>query len=196
MQGSLAQRANATYAGLTPAQQEIARRVLLRLIHPGEGAEDTRRRAELAELQTDPETEDAVQGVVETLAEERLLTLGLDEVSGARVVDITHEALIRGWGELRGWINEDREALRAQRHLTESASDWAWRGRLRDDLYGGSPPGLLEGPSVGRAERVGTGLRDREPGTRGGGTDGRPASGPPGRGRGDARPWSRWPSSP
>lgn len=138
VEGSLAQRANAVYSVLPTAQQQVARRVLLRLIQPGEGAEDTRRRAEMAELLTHPGEEHHVDAVVRALADQRLVTTGRDEVSGSPVVDITHEALIRGWPELRAWINEDREALRAQRHLTDAATEWDRRGRHDDDLYSGA----------------------------------------------------------
>ncbi|MGH8933222.1 MAG: WD40 repeat domain-containing protein [Egibacteraceae bacterium] len=53
------------------------------------------------------------------------------------MVDVAHEALIRGWPELRGWIEESRDLLRAQRRLTEAANEWdrnvrdegfLWRG--------------------------------------------------------------------
>ena len=52
--GALARRANGVYAGLGPDDQEVARQVLLRLTQPGEGTEDTRRRAPLAELARAP----------------------------------------------------------------------------------------------------------------------------------------------
>ena len=45
VQGALAQRADAVYEKLTLEQKDAARRVLLRLTQPGEGTEDTRRRA-------------------------------------------------------------------------------------------------------------------------------------------------------
>ncbi len=57
VEGALAQRADEVYDGLTDPQQRFARRVLLRLIQPGEGTEDTRRRAEVAELLTRLEEE-------------------------------------------------------------------------------------------------------------------------------------------
>ncbi|MCA1706009.1 MAG: TIR domain-containing protein [Actinobacteria bacterium] len=136
--GALAQRATASYSQLSPSQQAIARRVLLRLVQPGEGEEDTRRRAELSELVARPEEQDDVETVVRALADQRLVTTSRDELSGAPVVDITHEALIRGWPDLRRWIDEDRERLRAQRHLTESATDWGQRGREDDDVYRGA----------------------------------------------------------
>ena len=138
LEGALAQRAHTVYADLPPAQQALARRVLLRLVQPGEGSEDTRRRAEMDEFVTRPDEETTVEAVVAALADQRLVTTGRDEVSGDRVVDITHEALIRGWPEFRTWITEDREALRAQRRLTEAAGEWDRLGRKSDDVYGGA----------------------------------------------------------
>ena len=60
----------------------MARRILLRLVQPGEGTVDTRRRARLSELVPDPEAAAAVEDVVHTLADARLLTTGRDAVSG------------------------------------------------------------------------------------------------------------------
>ncbi len=50
--GAIAARAEAAYGALDPAGQAVARRVLLRLVEPGEGTEDTRRRATWDELVT------------------------------------------------------------------------------------------------------------------------------------------------
>jgi WD40 repeat protein/DNA-binding XRE family transcriptional regulator len=49
--GALARRAEELYAGLERAGREAARQLFLRLITPGEGAEDTRRRVLRAELE-------------------------------------------------------------------------------------------------------------------------------------------------
>ncbi|MGH9265608.1 MAG: TIR domain-containing protein [Acidimicrobiales bacterium] len=138
VEGALANRADAVYQAFTPAQQAIARRVLLRLTQPGEGTEDTRRRAALSELVTRPEERADVEAVVTTLADRRLLTASRDEVSGAGMVEITHEALIRGWPHLRRWINDDRDVLRAHRRLTEAAIEWDQSGRDEGLLYRGA----------------------------------------------------------
>ena len=138
VEGALALRADSAYAALSPSQREIARRVLLRLIQPGEASEDTRRRALMEELVSHADEPGEVEAVVQALADQRLVTTGHDDVSGAAIVEITHEALIRGWPTLRGWIEEDREALRSERHLTETAFEWDRRGRRDDDLYAGS----------------------------------------------------------
>jgi WD40 repeat protein len=138
VEGALAQRANAIYGGLTEAQQEVARRVLLRLTQPGEGTEDTRRRASMRELLVRAEDEDDLEAVVGALADSRLLSVGRDEATGARVVDVTHEALIRAWPELREWINDDREALRLHRRLTDAAREWEEGDRDPGALYRGA----------------------------------------------------------
>jgi hypothetical protein len=75
VEGAIARRADAIYDSFTPAQQAIARSVLLRLTQPGEGTEDTRRRATLDELTTAPEEREAVEHVVGQLCDARLLTI-------------------------------------------------------------------------------------------------------------------------
>ncbi|HMP42468.1 MAG TPA: hypothetical protein PKA05_18965, partial [Roseiflexaceae bacterium] len=49
--GALVQRAEAIFAALGPAAQEACRQIFLRLVTPGEGTEDTRRRVRMAELE-------------------------------------------------------------------------------------------------------------------------------------------------
>ena len=136
VEGGLAQRADTIYEGLTLAQQQLTRRVLLRLVQPGQGTEDTRRRAEFGELRTRPEDEADLQAVVKELTDARLLVVS--SPGGTQVVDVAHEALIRGWPQLRGWIEEDRELLLAQRRLTDAATDWDHHGREDGLLYRGA----------------------------------------------------------
>jgi WD40 repeat protein len=144
VEGALARRANSIYGSMSPERQAVARRVLLRLTQPGEGTEDTRRRATRRELITRPGEEDEVHAVIASLAEARLLTTGTDEATGDPVVDVTHEALIRGWPELRGWINDDREQLRLHRRLSDAAADWDAGGRDEGQLYRGAPLAVWE----------------------------------------------------
>ena len=73
------------------------------------------------------------------------VTTSTDEATGQPVVDVTHEALIRGWPELRGWINDDREQLRLHRRLSDAATDWDAGGRDEGQLYRGAPLALWDG---------------------------------------------------
>ncbi len=124
VQGAIAKRADAIYDSFTVEQQQIVRRIMLRLTQPGEGTEDTRRRATMDELVTRTGENKAVEDVTQTMATARLLTTDTDERPGTQVIDVSHEALIRGWPRLRQWIEEDRAGLRILRRLTEAAREW------------------------------------------------------------------------
>lgn len=124
VQGALAQRAETIYDLLSPEQQVIVRRIMLRLTQPGEGTEDTRRRAMMAELITRADEAGAVEAVVQSLADARLLTTGSGEEADKQMVDVAHEALVRGWPRLRKWIEQDRAGLRVHRQLIEAAREW------------------------------------------------------------------------
>jgi WD40 repeat protein/energy-coupling factor transporter ATP-binding protein EcfA2 len=136
--GALAKRADETWAALDDHQKAIARRTLLRLTQPGEGTEDTRRRAALSELVTRPGETDAVEDVVQELAKARLVTTSTVEGGSEPWVDVSHEALIRNWRQLREWLEEDREGLLVQRRLTEAAQDWEALHRDPGALYRGA----------------------------------------------------------
>ena len=136
--GALAKRADTVYDAFSPEQQEIVRRIMLRLTAPGEGTEDTRRRATITELVTSPGEAEAIENVVRAMADARLLTAGADEQSGERLVDVSHEALIRSWPRLRKWIDEDRASLRLLRRVTEAAQEWQRLNRDEGVLYRGA----------------------------------------------------------
>ncbi|SHL21047.1 nSTAND1 domain-containing NTPase [Actinacidiphila paucisporea] len=146
--GAIAATAESLYGRLSPSQAATARRIFLRLVTPGDGAQDTRRPTDRAELEPasgagaapapasggDPggpgSSETAV--VLELLVQARLLTADGD------TVDLAHEAVISAWPRYRAWVEEDRERLRVHRRLTEAAR--AWRALERDPgaLYRGS----------------------------------------------------------
>ena len=132
VRGAIAQTADQVLQGLEPEQQAIARNIFLRLTELGEGTQETRRRAKLAELVPRPEDVPAVETVLQTLADTRLITTGED------TVEVAHEALIREWPTLRGWLEEDREGLRIHRHLTEAAQEWERIDRDPGELYRGA----------------------------------------------------------
>lgn len=127
--GAIAKRADAVFESFDGERQSITRRVMLRLTQPGEGTEDTRRRATMDELITRPDDAEKVREVVMALADARLLTTDGSSGDGTEVVDVSHEALIRGWPRLRAWVEEDRQGLHTHRRLTDAAQDWERSGR-------------------------------------------------------------------
>ena len=138
VQGAIARRAEQVYNGFTPAEQEIVRRIMLRLTQLGEGTEPTRRRVRTSELLPAGRESEAVEGVLKALADARLVTTTHDETSGERLVDVAHEALIRGWPRLQAWLDEDRAALLVHRRLTEAAQEWERLKREGGVLYRGA----------------------------------------------------------
>ncbi|MEU6665005.1 hypothetical protein [Streptomyces sp. NPDC046727] len=127
VRGAVAHTAEDLYGRCTPAEAAAVRALLLRLVHPGDGTEDTRRPVDRAELGTGSTT----ARVLERLVRARLLT-----VDGS-TVDLAHEALLDAWPRLRGWIDTDRERLRAHRRLTEAARTWRELDRDTGALYRG-----------------------------------------------------------
>jgi CHASE2 domain-containing sensor protein len=136
--GALATRAEAIYGGFDAERKAVAKRVLLRLTQPGEGTEDTRRQATMNELVTGRAEADALQGVVGELAHARMLTVGGEGPEEERWVDVSHEALIRGWQRLRGWVDEDRAGLQVHRRLREAAQEWQRLGRDPELVHRGA----------------------------------------------------------
>ncbi|MFJ9588649.1 nSTAND1 domain-containing NTPase [Streptomyces acidicola] len=132
LEGAVAKTAEDIYGQFTEAQAAAARRLLLRLVAPGEGTPDTRRPADLEELRSAGSCEPETDQVLEAIARARLLALD------GGTVDLAHEALLTAWPRLRGWIAEDREFLRHHRKLTEAAHAWEELGRDPAALYRGN----------------------------------------------------------
>jgi len=131
---ALAATADKVLDHLEPAGRACARQLFLRLVHIAEDTTPTRRRVSRERLLAD--LPDSVLGakVLDAFAgwEARLVTV--DE----QAVEITHEALIRGWPTLRGWIEQDRAGLVVEQHLIDDAQDWDTTGNDAGLLYRGS----------------------------------------------------------
>jgi hypothetical protein len=99
LEGALENRADQVLASFNDAQRELCRRIFLRLTQPGEGTEDTKRRASFGELVSAGSDPADVESVVGRLADARLVTTASDPTApGKNSVEVAHEALIRGWG--------------------------------------------------------------------------------------------------
>ena len=120
--GALTRRAEAVFTGLPDQAQQATRQLFLRLVTPGEGTEDTRRRAGVADVNA--LAPDAMPGVLDAFGDARLLSFDRDADTRAPTVEVAHEALLREWRRLRGWIDAARDDLRIQRQLQAAAGDW------------------------------------------------------------------------
>ena len=76
--------------------------------------------------------DDEHQRLVEQLVDARLVSIDGD------TVQIAHEALVRVWPRLRGWLDDDVEGQRLFRHLAGAADAWDAMGRPESELYRGA----------------------------------------------------------
>ena len=130
VRGAVARLAESSYAELSDAEREAARRIFLRLVAVGEGEATTKRRVDLDEL--DLERDRAAATVITKLTQDRLL------VMGEGTVEVAHEALLREWPRLQSWLEEDAQGRQLRQHLTQAAKQWEARGREPSELYRGA----------------------------------------------------------
>jgi WD40 repeat protein len=136
VRGAIADCAEEMYQHLSADQAYRVRRLLLRLIEPGQNAADGGRRlthAEMREL-----AGPGWQSALERLARARLVTV--DE-EGAL---LAHDALISCWPRLSNWIEEERERLLDQKRLTEASRAWSDLGCEPEALYRGGRLAVAE----------------------------------------------------
>jgi len=138
LEGALQRRADATLKVFSQDEQELCRRTFLRLTQPGEGTEDTKRRACMQELLSLSGESMAEESIIQRLANASLLTTegGISEKDS--FVEVAHEALIRSWPQLRKWIDADRAGLRTRTRLTEAVREWKNAGGDPAYLYTGA----------------------------------------------------------
>ena len=115
--GAIAQTAEAVVDSLEADQQQMARHIFLSLVALGEGVQDSRRYVAHTDLWLADEATGTA--LLKRLADERLL------ITDDQHVQLTHEALIREWPRLQGWLAESRESLRLQRQLAQDVRTWA-----------------------------------------------------------------------
>jgi tetratricopeptide (TPR) repeat protein len=95
-----------------------------------------RRVARLAEI---PEE---ARPLVEHLVAERLLATDVSPETQERTIEPAHEALLRQWGLLQGWLQEDFAALSALEGVKRAARDWG--GNAGDPAWLAHGAGRLE----------------------------------------------------
>lgn len=130
VQGAVARLAEDAFDRLDADGQAAAKRILLRLAAPGEGAEVVRRRAPLSEFDLDGDA-DASRAMA-VLTDARLVTVA------EGTAEVAHEALLHEWPRLRTWLEDDAEGRKLHRHVTESSHTWDEGGRDPADLYRGA----------------------------------------------------------
>jgi signal transduction histidine kinase len=127
---ALAQQANAVYEQLNEPDRQRVEHLVVQLVQPGEGTEDTRRRATHAEIG------EANWTLVTRLASKRLVITARND-TGEETVEIVHEALIREWGLLREWIHNHRAFRMWQERLRFMLRQWQTSSQDEEALLRG-----------------------------------------------------------
>jgi DNA-binding SARP family transcriptional activator/WD40 repeat protein len=130
--GAVGRRAEETYLALPDELRPHARALFGRLVAPGLGAPDTRRRARLGEL-SQPARETA-----DRFVQARLLVADRDLASREPVFEVAHEALLSNWPRLRDWLISDRDWISQLQHVSTAAGGWRGSGNAEGELYRGS----------------------------------------------------------
>jgi WD40 repeat protein/DNA-binding SARP family transcriptional activator len=147
VEGALARYADEAYAVLTSDEKNQTRKALIQLVQPGDGTEDTRRVASRDEF--DEET----WALIRHLADKRLVVTGSDE-AGTETAEVVHEALIRGWTRLQGWMAADRAFRLWQERLRTAIRGWEESGRDDGALLRGAPLTEAENWQSGRMDEL------------------------------------------
>ena len=130
VEGALAKYAEQKYQKLKKNEQEQARQIFIQLVNLGEDNNDTRRR--IYREQIGDNNWDLVTRK-HGLADSRLVVTSRSS-NERETLEIVHEALIRHWSRLKGWLNEDRENLNKQRQIEDAAQEWKTSGEKTDYL--------------------------------------------------------------
>ncbi|HET7072273.1 MAG TPA: BTAD domain-containing putative transcriptional regulator [Nocardioides sp.] len=125
---AVSRSAESLYDAMDATQRAHLRSLLLRLVMPTEDGDPVRARVPRAKVAVDV----AHARLLEQLVEARLVSVDGD------TLQIAHEALVRVWPRLRGWLDDDLDGQRLFRHLAGAADAWQAMGRPDSELYRGT----------------------------------------------------------
>ncbi len=94
-------------------------------IDPATGS-PRRRVARLAEVP------DEARPLIELMVDQRLLATDVDSATKETIIEPAHEALLRQWGALDGWLAEDSADLATIEALRRAASEWDANARASE----------------------------------------------------------------
>ena len=145
VRGALSRRADDLYEALSADQRAASRQLFLRLVTIGEHDDWGRRRVPAAELVSMDVDTVTMEAVISQFGRHRFLAFDRDLVTGAPTVEVAHEALLREWALLSGWVETGRHDVKRNASLRAAISEW--EQSRRDDDY------LLTGNRLAEYER-------------------------------------------
>lgn len=149
VRGPLRTRPEAIYRDLSAEGQQAARQVFLHLVALGEDGQGSRRRVSRSDLTSIVGYEHSAQFVIDAFGDARLLSFDRHPVTRTPTVEIAHDALLREWSRLRGWIDDYRSDVRLHQRLADATADWVSSDCAPDFLLVGGLLHRLSGWSKG-----------------------------------------------
>jgi len=131
---ALARSADELYDSLIPEEQVTVKRILLRLVRPGDGLEVTSNRVRRDVLDRIGEDPGRVSRVLVSLTGAGLVRLTPGDSPDGDQVEVAHEALVRNWQRLVAWLDQARFEIATGRRLQARAEEWLRLGRSWSDL--------------------------------------------------------------
>ncbi len=149
--GALARYADGVLDRMLPAQRRAARKLLGQLV-VSEGTRVRRARHELLAA-PNKDTAQPTREALEALVQARIVTVHADSSvtaeeaefesgthtgktnDGESQYELVHEALLRSWDTLRGWLAHDAERRAARQRLGQAAAEWERLGRAPELLW-------------------------------------------------------------
>ncbi|MBD2214370.1 CHAT domain-containing protein [Nostoc linckia FACHB-104] len=143
---ALGEYAEQVYAQMREDDRKNAQQVFIQLVRLGEGAEATRRLATRSQVQN--------WDLVTHLASQRLVVTNRNSDRGEETVEIVHEALIKSWGRLERWLQDNEDFLRWRNRLEDAMGEWEKNGTKDGYLLREAPLVEAEGWWQNRAEEI------------------------------------------
>ncbi|MFO7678863.1 MAG: SUMF1/EgtB/PvdO family nonheme iron enzyme [Chloroflexota bacterium] len=121
---ALEHTAEEIYSSMIPEEQVTTRRIMMRLVQPSQGLEVTRARVRRRSLYMAGEAHDRIDRVLKKWIDARLIHLTPGDNPEDDQLEVAHEALVRNWPRLVGWLDDQRVQLRQRQRLTTQAEHW------------------------------------------------------------------------
>jgi len=121
----------AIYARLSKKEKLQTRHIFLRLVSPGEGTEDVRciiNRNEMVSRNWP---------LINLFIEKGLLVAERNHNDEIQRIEVVHDILLKEWGRLHGWIQENRDFRLWRKRLQSKMWYWEKNGQKIDDLLSG-----------------------------------------------------------
>ncbi len=136
VKGALASYADEVFSKLINKDKELSNKIFIQLVQPGEGTEDTRRLAIKKDFSHIGDS-DKIWNLIQRLANDRLIVTGIQAETNEETVEVVHEALIREWGILKDWMEEDRKFRIWQEELRRELKKWESNNKSEINLLKG-----------------------------------------------------------